>query len=223
MISKPFELNKERLRKDFNSPKYENRRKEFFATFSEFLRSYKRDKYYEFMNDIQTEVNFFAWFDHYFKPKLLAGRNTNTNNPTIQKEVIKNSLPSSKLPSTDNASLTRQDTKISNITPLNTPPLTLSHACDNTLAFSPTSPDNVSTRPFLTSLISQNNITPPNVQPLTKNHACSTSDNNLLSSVNIHLATNNQNNIATKQTLMVINNANQQDNKDLDKKTNANY
>ena len=27
----------------------------------------------------------------------------------------------------------------------------------------------------------------------------------------------------TRQTLMVINNANQQDNKDLDKKTNANY
>jgi hypothetical protein len=46
-------------RKDFMSPKYENRRKEFFATFSEFLRNYIRDKYYEFMNDIQTEVNFF--------------------------------------------------------------------------------------------------------------------------------------------------------------------
>ena len=52
MIRKPFELNKERLRKDFMSPKYENRRKEFFATFSEFLRNYIRDKYYEFMNDI---------------------------------------------------------------------------------------------------------------------------------------------------------------------------
>jgi hypothetical protein len=72
MLRKPFELNKERLRKDFNSPKYENRRKEFFATFSEFLRSYIRDKYYEFINDIQTEVNFFEWFDHYFKPRLLA-------------------------------------------------------------------------------------------------------------------------------------------------------
>jgi hypothetical protein len=59
MIRKPFVLNKEKLRQDFNSPKYENRRKEFFATFSEFLRSYIRDKYYEFMNDIQTEVNFF--------------------------------------------------------------------------------------------------------------------------------------------------------------------
>ena len=54
MIRKPFELNKERLRKYFMSPKYENRRKEFFATFSEFLRNYIRDKYYEFMNDIQT-------------------------------------------------------------------------------------------------------------------------------------------------------------------------
>ena len=40
-------------------PKYENRIKEFFATFLEFLRNYIRDKYYEFMNDIQTEVNFF--------------------------------------------------------------------------------------------------------------------------------------------------------------------
>jgi hypothetical protein len=86
MIRKPFELNKERLRKDFMSPKYENRIKEFFATFSEFLRNYIRDKYYEFMNDIQTEVNFFEWFDHYYKPKILAGRNTNTNS-LLQKEA----------------------------------------------------------------------------------------------------------------------------------------
>ena len=33
MIRKPFVLNKEKLRQDFNSPKFENRRKEFFATF----------------------------------------------------------------------------------------------------------------------------------------------------------------------------------------------
>jgi hypothetical protein len=154
MIRKPFVLNKEKLRQDFNSPKYENRRKEFFATFSEFLRSYIRDKYYEFMNDIQTEVNFFAWFDHYFKPKLLAGRNTNTNNPLLQKEVIKNSLPSSKLTSTDNASLIKQEIKISNIKRQISNITPLTHACNNTLAFSSTSPDNF-TRPF-PSLISQN-------------------------------------------------------------------
>ena len=46
MIRKLFVLNKKKLKQDFNSPKYENRIKEFFATFSEFLRSYIRDKYY---------------------------------------------------------------------------------------------------------------------------------------------------------------------------------
>jgi hypothetical protein len=99
MIRKPFELNKDRLRKDFMSPKYENRRKESFATYSEFLRNYVRDKYYEFMNDIQTEFNFFEWFDHYFKPKILAGRNTNTSftntSPLLQKEVTNRPLTTS--------------------------------------------------------------------------------------------------------------------------------
>jgi hypothetical protein len=76
IISKPFELNKERLRKDFMSPKYENRINEFFATYSEFLQTHIRKKYYDFMNDIQTEVNFFDWFDRNYKPKILNNRIT---------------------------------------------------------------------------------------------------------------------------------------------------
>ena len=28
------------------------------------------------MNDIQTEVNFFEWFDKYYKPKILNERTT---------------------------------------------------------------------------------------------------------------------------------------------------
>jgi hypothetical protein len=121
MIRKPFELNKDRLRKDFMSPKYENRRKEFFATYSEFLRNYVRDKYYEFMNDIQTEVNFFEWFDHYFKPKILAGRNTNTSftsstntSPLLQKEVTNRPLTTSTKACLDKVIHTQA------ITPLNT-------------------------------------------------------------------------------------------------------
>ena len=94
MITKPFELNKERLRKDFMSPKYENRIKEFFVTFSEFLQAHIRKKYYDFMNDIQTEVNFFESFDKYYKPKILTNRNTNslqkqaTNRTIITKDRI---------------------------------------------------------------------------------------------------------------------------------------
>ena len=71
MISKPFELNKEILKKDFMSPKYENGRKEFFATFYEFLQTHIRKKYYDFMNDIQAEINFFEWFDKNYKPQIL--------------------------------------------------------------------------------------------------------------------------------------------------------
>jgi hypothetical protein len=114
MIRKPFELNKERLRKNFMSPKYENKIKEFFATFSEFLRNYIRDKYYEFMNDIQTEINFFEWFDKYFKPKILAGRNTNTNS-LLQKETTHRYRP-----------LTSQNTIIRDKTTTHTPPNILS-------------------------------------------------------------------------------------------------
>ena len=72
MISKPFELNKERLRKDFMPPKYENRIKEFFATYSEFLQTHIRKECYDFMNDIQIEVNFFEWFDRNYKTKTNA-------------------------------------------------------------------------------------------------------------------------------------------------------
>jgi hypothetical protein len=92
MITKPFELNKEILKKDFMSPKYENRKKEFFATFSEFLQAHVRKKYYDFMNDIQTEVNFFEWFDKYYKPKILADRNTNF---LLQKEATHRPLTTS--------------------------------------------------------------------------------------------------------------------------------
>ena len=59
MISKPFELNKEILGKDFMSQKYENRIKEFFAIYYELLQTHIRKEYYDFMNDIQIEVNFF--------------------------------------------------------------------------------------------------------------------------------------------------------------------
>ena len=41
------------------------------------------------MNDMQTEVNLFEWFDHYFKQKKLASRNTNS---LLQKEVAHRSL-----------------------------------------------------------------------------------------------------------------------------------
>ena len=45
------------------------------------------------MNDIQTEVNFFEWFDKYYKPKNLADKNTNS---LLQKEATHRPLTTPK-------------------------------------------------------------------------------------------------------------------------------
>jgi hypothetical protein len=170
------------------------------------------------MNDIQTEVNFFEWFDHYFKPKILAGRNNNsllhkykqimhdslktkTDNSLLQKEkeVINNSF--SQLPSsisfTDTlvskqSCLTSQNKPTINIQP-NSQPLTKTHASD-TYSYShayKTSHKSLNTKDTNCSHQISNS-------PCTKTHSREPSD--------------------TRQTLMVINNANPQDNKDLEKK-----
>ncbi len=55
------------------------------------------------MNDIQTKVNFFEWFDHYFKPKLLAGRN---NNSLLHKH--KETMHTSQKTKTDNSLLQKE-------------------------------------------------------------------------------------------------------------------
>jgi hypothetical protein len=74
------------------------------------------------MNDIQTEVNFFEWFDNYYKPKVLASRNTNS---LLQKEATNRPLPSQNTIITKDMS-TNHTYRISN-TPLLTP-LTKTHA-----------------------------------------------------------------------------------------------
>jgi hypothetical protein len=116
-------------------------------------------------------------------------------------------LPSSKPPSTDNASLTRQKIKISNNkgtsqkTNTNNAFLQKDLQKENIKNSSLPSPDNVSTRPLL-NLISQNKTntfqpTTPTLPLLTKNHVNNTTHANSasilsLTSDNIHLATRQQ-------------------------------
>ena len=99
-------------------------------------------------------------YSHAYKTshKILNTKDTNcsnqiSNNTSLTKQDIKISNPK------------RQDKKISNITPL-------THACNNTLAFSSTSPDNF-TRPFQ-SLISQNKYSYSLPQPIYSHNSLST-------------------------------------------------
>ena len=157
------------------------------------------------MNDIQTEVNFFAWYDHYFKPKMLAGRNTNFS---LQKEAIYNSqdtIIKNKSTFTSHShshnSLLHSSTVTSQKTNTNNAFLQKNLQKENIKNSSLPSPDNVSTRPFL-SLISQNKTntfqpTTLTLPLLTKNHANNTTHANCasilsLTSGNILLATKQQ-------------------------------
>ena len=121
------------------------------------------------MNDIQTEVNFFEWFDHYYKPKILAGRNTNTNS-LLQKEAThrhKNTIIRNKTTTHTPSRNTIKGNKTTTYTPPNIPlsnPLTKKHVCENfdnnhnkllTLKHQNTHKPHIATRqPLLTS---QNN------------------------------------------------------------------
>ena len=100
--------------------------------FSEFLRTHIREKYYNFMNDIQTEVSFFEWFDKYYKPKILSDRNTIF---LLQKEAIHRPLTTP-----DTIIITDKTTNHAHIV-CNTPSLTRTrlltpnHAIDDNIHF----------------------------------------------------------------------------------------
>ena len=183
------------------------------------------------MNDIQTEVNFLEWFDHYFKPKLLAGRNNNsllqketmhisqktkTDNSLLQKEkeVIKNSfrpMPSSKTSSTDTL-VTKRISLISqnNIPTPKNQTLTTFDPCH---APSLTITDNSITTQILMPI---NNTSHTSHTPNTPNTI--TKDKNTSHPISNFPCTKTHSrelsdNSYTRQILMPINNPNQQNNK----------
>jgi hypothetical protein len=73
------------------------------------------------MNDIQTEVNFFEWFDKYYKPKILTDRTTNF---LLQKEATYRTIITKDKPLTTNTRHIISNTR--HIIP-NTSPLTTNH------------------------------------------------------------------------------------------------
>jgi hypothetical protein len=181
------------------SPKYENRRKEFFATYLEFLRNYVRDKYYEFMNDIQTEVNFFEWFDHYLKPKILAGRNTNTSF----------SSSTNTSPPLTTSTKTSLDKVIH--THAITPPNTLNTI--KSTSHTPSTPISNNPNAIIKNKDTNYEDTSTNHKTSnTKTHPCELSNNGPKQQITDNLLS------TTKQTLMSINNTSQQDTIDLAKK-----
>jgi hypothetical protein len=62
-LNRNYEINKDKLRKDFMSPNYDDKRKWFFNTFSQNLQNHIRTRWYNEMNETKTDMYFFPWFE----------------------------------------------------------------------------------------------------------------------------------------------------------------
>jgi len=62
-LNKNYKINKEKLRKNFMSPEYDDKREWFFNKFSKYLQNQIRTKWYNHMNELGTDIYFFPWFE----------------------------------------------------------------------------------------------------------------------------------------------------------------
>jgi hypothetical protein len=76
MITRNYEINKEKLRKDFMSPKYDDKRIWFFNTFSKYLQNQIRTRWYNDMNETKTDMYFFPWFERNYAKINISKVNT---------------------------------------------------------------------------------------------------------------------------------------------------
>jgi hypothetical protein len=66
-IKRNYEINKEKLRKDFMSPEYDYKRTWFFNKFSQIEQNCIRTRWYNHMNETKTDTYFFPWFEHNYE------------------------------------------------------------------------------------------------------------------------------------------------------------
>jgi hypothetical protein len=77
-INRNYEINKEKLRKDFMSPEYDDKRTWFFNKFSQIEQNHIRTRWYNYMNETKTDIYFFPRFEHNYAKINIGKVNTIT-------------------------------------------------------------------------------------------------------------------------------------------------
>jgi len=75
-LNRNYVINKDKLRKDFMSPEYDDKRKWFFNTFSQIEQNNIRTIWYNHMNELRTDIYFFPWFEHNYEKINIRKDNT---------------------------------------------------------------------------------------------------------------------------------------------------
>jgi hypothetical protein len=76
MISQNFEIYKEKLRKNFMLPEYDEKQNWFFKTFSQPEQVHIRSKQHNYMTEVKANIYFFSWVERTYKKINTINRTT---------------------------------------------------------------------------------------------------------------------------------------------------
>jgi hypothetical protein len=103
-LNRNYEINKDKLRKDFMSPEYDDKRKWFFNTFSQLEQNNIITIWYNHMNELRTDIYFFPWFEYNYE-KINIRKDNNT-------DKIENSQTNEEYSPSKSTTLTHLETQI---------------------------------------------------------------------------------------------------------------
>jgi len=107
-----YEINKEKLQKDFMSPEYDDKRIWFFNTFSKYLQNQIRTRWYNDMNETKTDIYFFPWFERNYAKINISKVNTVSRAKNNWMKVQTNEVVHEEYPPYESITLSHRGSQI---------------------------------------------------------------------------------------------------------------
>jgi hypothetical protein len=112
MITREYEINKKKLRKDFMSPGYDHKRTWFFNIFSQIEQNHIRTKWYNQMNELKTDIYFFHLFEHNYAKINISEVNTISRAKNSWMKLQTNEIVHEEYPPYESITLSRRGSQI---------------------------------------------------------------------------------------------------------------
>jgi hypothetical protein len=111
-LNKNYKMNKGKLRKDFMSPEYDDKREWFFNTFLKYLQNQIRTKWYNHMNELGTDIYFFPWFEQNYAKININKINTVSRTKNSWIKVQNNEVVHEEYPPYESITLSHKGSQI---------------------------------------------------------------------------------------------------------------
>jgi hypothetical protein len=111
-INRNYEINKEKLRKDFMSPEYDDKRTWFFKKISQIEQNHIRTRWYNHMNETRTDIYFFHWFEHNYAKINISKVNTISRSKNNWMKLQTNKVVHEEYPPYESITLSHRGSQI---------------------------------------------------------------------------------------------------------------